>query len=451
MNNAEYSNKFTDYASTSDEELAVMLDNVSAKQKALKPVPPMPDGRHITDHFIYIDTENAYFRIKDRQIIKPDALNRSLRHIYKGVNGSPSACSVIDTSKLKRVVSGIGWLPVDDAVINLDGIDYVNTYRGIQIKPVEGSIFQGGLFKWLRLCCHIYGKYTRYVLDHWAYSIQFPLKKIRWQILCCGSPRTGKSLTARPIVTIWGEAGSTMDITEMKTGWGDGYVGAKFVLQEEIYAEGNRAFYNDLKSRLANDYTERLNRKGGRLVVQQNLMSMALFTNHMNALNFDVNDDKLLVIEAPDERLSDDFYTELGCLIDEGDLVGRIYSFLLKRDVSKFSYSRLPVRTEAAEKMSEAGRPDYQRAVIEMIDSEMAPFKNKYFLMDELKHELSERRYKHFGDNGLSEVLNHRGYHKYRGQIKVGGKILKTPYFWSREDLRELGDRDLYDWFNKST
>ena len=100
------------------------------------------------------------------------------------------------------VASGKGWLPVPDDIIELDGVYFANTYTGIKLEPVSGDVSL-----WLELCRHIYGEQTEYVLDHWAFTIQQPLKKIRWQILVQGPTRTGKSLTVRPLIKIWGNAG----------------------------------------------------------------------------------------------------------------------------------------------------------------------------------------------------------------------------------------------------
>ncbi len=323
----------------------------------------------LVQQYIYLDTLDAYLRVSDKQIIKPMALNRVHKTTHPGTEEAPSATKVFDSSPDKRMASGKGWLPVSDDIIYLNGVAYANTYPGIQIEPIPGDVSL-----WLEMCRHIYGKYADLVLDHIAFSIQYPLKKIRWQILAYGIPRTGKSLTVRPIVRVWGSAGVSLSPDEVNAGWGDGFVGRKFVVMEEVYNPENKAFFNQLKIKLANDDVERLNPKKQGMVVQQNLYSMVLFTNHMDAIQFDENEGKLLVIECASEKWSPEKYKALADAIDNDQLVNYIYHYLLHRDVSDFQYGVLPVRTDAAKRMAAESMADYQKAVIEMIEANHYPF-----------------------------------------------------------------------------
>jgi len=261
-----------------------------------------------------------------------------------------------------------------------------------------------------------------------------------------GKPRNGKSLTIRPLIKTWGSAGVSLSPDEVEAGWADGLVGRKFVCMEEVYMPENKGFFNNLKTKLANDYVERLNVKRQGQVVQQNLYSMVLFTNHLDALNFDEDDDKLLVIESNNERWAKERYKALGHEIDKGDMANKIYHFLLNRDVNKFEYGSLPVRTDAAVRMAEASLPDYQRAVCEMIEEQVSPFNKKLFTIQALRDELKHRNYKH-GDKGLVEILTKKGFSKYRGQKKVEKVTTATPTFWTRECLKGQRDADLYQFY----
>ena len=351
----------------------------------------------IVSQYIYLDTLDKYFRISDKQLLLPTALNRKHRLEYPGNSDNPNATTTFDNSPDKRVASGKGWLPIADSIIELDGVLYANTYAGIQLTPDFGD---GDITEWMALCEHIYGEYVELVLDHFAFSIQRPLVKIRWQILVQGKPRNGKSLSIRPLVKIWGSAGVSLAPDEVLAGWADGLVGRKFVCMEEVYMPENKGFSNNLKTKLANDYIERLNVKKQGQVVQQNLYSMVLFTNYLDALHFDEDDDKLLVIESNNDRWQKERYKALAMDIDNGNLANKVYYFLLHRDISDFEYGSLPVRTDAAVRMAQAARPDYQKAISEMIEGREPPFNRKVFTLQKLREELRERNYKH-GDKGL--------------------------------------------------
>jgi hypothetical protein len=382
----------------------------------------------------------------DKQILKPTALNRVHKLTYPGDKHIPAATTAFDAAPHKRVASGKGWLPIANPIIELDGVRYANTYAGIRLTPELGD---GDITEWLALCDHIYGDHVELVLDHWAFSIQQPLEKIRWQILVQGKPRNGKSLTIRPLIKIWGSAGVSLTPDEVEAGWADGLVGRKFVCMEEVYMPANQGFFNNLKTKLANDYIERLNVKQQGQVVQQNLYSMVLFTNHLDALNFDEDDDKLLVIESNNERWPKERYKALAQAIDKDNLANKIYYFLLNRDVSDFEYGSLPIRTAAAIRMAEASLPDYQRAISEMIDDQVYPFSKKLFTMQALRDELSARNYKH-GDKGLVEILGKKGFLKYRSQKKVEGVTTQTPTFWTGEDLGGQRGAGLYQFYQSN-
>ena len=115
--------------------------------------------------------------MSDKQIRKPASRIRTHKIEYPGDKYTPSATVTFDNSPDKRVASGKGWLPIPNPIIELGGVYYANTYAGIQLPPDLGD---GDISEWLELCDHIYGDHVDLVLDHWAFSIQQPLDKIRW-------------------------------------------------------------------------------------------------------------------------------------------------------------------------------------------------------------------------------------------------------------------------------
>ncbi|MDC1286289.1 hypothetical protein N8198_00230 [Gammaproteobacteria bacterium] len=397
----------------------------------------------IVSQYIYLDTLDSYFRISDKQLLKPSALNRKHKLEYPGDSDNPNATSTFDNSPDKRVASGKGWLPIADSIIELDGVLYANTYAGIQLRAERGD---GNISEWLALCSHIYGEHDELVIDHFAFSIQRPLEKIRWQILVQGKPRNGKSMSIRPLIKIWASAGVSLSPDEVLAGWADGLVGRKFVCMEEVYMPDNKGFFNNLKTKLANDYVERLNVKKHGQVVQQNLYSMVLFTNHLDALHFDEDDDKLLVIESNNERWQKERYKALAEAIDNSDLANKIYYFLLHRDISNFEYGSLPFRTDAAVRMAQASLPDYQKAISEMIEGREPPFDKKLFTLQRLREELRERNYKH-GDKGLVDILTKSGFARFRGQKRILKVTTPTPTFWTKANLEEKTAAELYEFY----
>jgi len=424
------------------------FDAVTPADSTNDPEKTRRDYKLIRD-FIFVANLNKFVDVKTKDIITPEALNTILGHVHKGTKGNPKALAAFMQSPSKKVVDRVGWRPDDTEVFLLDNLRLANTYRGISVEPKADP---EGIAEWLALCSHIYGEYVDLVLDHMAFSIQRPLTKIRWQILTMGETRTGKSMTAEPVKRIWGEAGGTISPQDAKKGWGDGYFRRKMLTFEEVYQPGDQAFFNALKPMLANDGLMQLDIKGKSQIVQENLFSMYLFTNHADALHLDADDDKLLVIKAPPatQRWDGDRYVALGKRIDDGSILPGVLHFLLNRDVSQFKYAQLPVRTAALAEMVAAGRADYQQAMLELLEGNAAPFDGPVVYFQDVRRTLKDLGYK-FGDKGLREVLSKAGMKQYRGTKKINGKMANTTSFWTRECLDDLGVSEIYDWWSSET
>jgi hypothetical protein len=397
--------------------------------------------------FIYIDEMDQYYRLTDGASLTTAALNKIFIRSYPGNLGLPRASTAFHNDPRAIVVSGIGWMPIDERILNLNGRRYVNSYKGFQVDSVEGDVAD-----YLILAEYIYGKHSDLVLDHMAFTVQHPGVKIRWQILTHGRARIGKSMTAAPFKQIFGQgahgACKVIDPELLAAGWtGDAFFGAKVLVIEEVYQPQDKRFFNSIKSKLANSDVETLNMKGRSTVTQKNVTSQYLFSNHGDALHFDRTEDKLLVIESPPERIFGDtdkstaFYTKLGTYIDSPEGASAVLNYLLNRDVKQFSYGNLPVRTQALERMCEDSRPDYQRAIQQIIEDGELPYKQMLFsehennseilMFDDLRRLLKDRGYK-FGDKGVSEALTSAGFIQLRGE--EGKK--KSKRVWSHKDSK---------------
>jgi hypothetical protein len=219
------------------------------------------------------------------------------------------------------------------------------------------------------------------------------------------------------------------------------------VVYEEVYMHGNKAFYNNLKVKLANNNIERINCKSRPMTLQPNLYSMMMFTNENNALHFEKDDAKLLVVRAPNEPMKENghkhrIYKELNEAVDNGAILPHIYHYLLNRDVSEFSYGELPVRTDAYFEMCDESKPDYQRAIIEMCESNQFPFNSRCLTFSSLRMALKNQGYTKFGDNGLSDALTECGWTKVVGQKKINKSSKKVTFWIDNQDLEEYDNGD---------
>jgi hypothetical protein len=246
-------------------------------------------------------------------------------------------------------------------------------------------------------------------------------------------------MIVRPLARIFGGASQVVSPEGMESGYDDMYAGKKVMIVEEVYRPTDKTFYNGIKTRLANDDVEALNIKGKGYMYQQNLLSMYLFSNHGDALHFDEDDDKLLVLEARGKvfgegQQSIDFYQQLADWIRDGSGAANIYHYLLNRDVSGFQDGQLPVRTEAYIQMVYESSPSYIKEVIDMIECEDSPFDKRAVVFDGIRQALSNRGIKFQGDKGIREALARHGFKRFTGQTMLAGKRKKFS-FWTRHDL----------------
>ena len=391
--------------------------------------------------YIFLRDSDTYLNVNTKTTYSPAVLNKVMKRVFTGQRRTDSQPAIPlavtayhhAAGAEERSTEGLIFLPIDKEIVKVEGVAYANTYKGLQITPVDGDVSE-----YLALVHFLCGEYADHVLDHMAFTIQKPGSKIRWQILLSGHARTGKSLMFQVMTRIFGTAASVVDPTAGGTAFDDIFCQKKVVIMEEVYRPECRTYFNEIKAKLANSDIELLNPKKRSMITQRNLYSIYMSTNHADALAFDANDDKLLVITTPDssQRWEAERYVALGQAIEgvkNNDYAGRILNFLLNRDISKFSDGRLPVRTEAAEAMALAGRPDYAVALEEMVATEEYPFNDSLVTLAEVRAALKNRKY-NFSDRCLSKALKDLGFESYKGQKKILGKTTPSTTYWSRGD-----------------
>jgi hypothetical protein len=405
--------------------------------------------------YVFIPVENQWWDLRYRQLLTPGALNTLWKRQFPGKKEAPHLSTVLALRPDWSVAQGIGYLPIDSPYFEFDGGRYVNLYRPPTLVPIEGDVSN-----WLRLISHIYGQYADLVLDHMAFTVQHPEKKIRWQVLCTGAPRTGKTMSMEHFRYIFGPGCKMVDPSESQGAFDDHYVGSKVLVFEEVW--GERPFYNRIKPKLANDHEELLNVKSQGKVLQANRYSIYMFSNFPDALALDPTGDKLLVIKGPDDPLEPEFYETLGKAFEDSDMGARVYHHLLNRDLTDFSYGRLPVRTEAAMDMSHVSAPEAEQWLVEAITSGTGPFEPgrppehfkpgyEHFAMAcctwaDVRQALMEVRLWR-KTVAVEQVLSDHGFEKVRGEVH--GAKTPTVYVSKEAGLGSMTFSEKMEWLIK--
>ena len=361
----------------------------------------------------------------------------------------PDAAKMFLRDKRRKEVAGLAWYPLDEPIIDVGKKKLVNTFEQWTTPSIEGDVEP-----YMKIARHICGDHTELVLDWMAFAVQKPAVKCKWQILVHGAPRTGKTTLFQPWVEIFQSSGTTASPEQIKAGWDNAYVGKKAVVFAEVWAPGNRQFFNNMKSKLADEGIDPLNRKGQSIVTQPNLYAIGMCSNHQDALSFDETDDKLLVIEAPDERMAMEDYDAYYDMWHNRTIVHHLHHFLLHRDISQFKYGLLPVRTQAAKAMAEASKGEWEHALDDMVDMREGPLGNAWFTLEEVLECLHEKRIRFIpGRVALGKWAVDHGYYRHNPLVNkpaLGPKPRRFT-FWCDTDMNGLTAPEQYSWMLEHT
>ncbi|MEE8308605.1 MAG: hypothetical protein V3R81_15160 [Gammaproteobacteria bacterium] len=424
---------------TAHDEASVAMADVTGEAA-------VASGRNVTQGFVerlVVLLSGGYYDLAAQRFLR----NRhTLDTVYGGLgfvdcnDKEVMPGTILQRAPQVQLAEGMGWQAGGGAFIIAGEQRYVNTYQREVVAQVNRPDI---IAAWLNIGEHICAEHHSLVLDHMAFTVQFPQTKIHWQILVHGKPRTGKTMTFAPLVMAMGTNAGTVAPATMEAGWGNMYYKKRALLFEEIY-QYDRRMFNSLKGKLANNDFESLNIKGGSPILQQNLYSMYMLTNHDDAIDMAEDEDKLLIIHAPAKRLDAAIYSLMKQ--DEAATAAAVYGYLLGRDVSGFSHGMLPVRTKAMCEMIAKARPGYVQAIEEMVNDQSGPFLRRGV---KIKDILETLRNDGYGNNrkGVVRAMRSLGWSDVLGQKKVNSKN-EGERFWGRSaDVDHLTSAEKYEYY----
>ncbi|MBA3597953.1 MAG: hypothetical protein H0W40_11350 [Methylibium sp.] len=117
-----------------------------------------------------------------------------------------------------------------------------------------------------------------------------------------------------------------------------------------------------LKSMLT-EATRLINPKHGRQHVEFNCARFLMFSNHAAALPLADNDRRVIVIENPSERRSEEYFIELYALLDDPTFGAALVEAFRQRNISLFNPGAPAPMTEAKARTIRAGRTEIEQAV----------------------------------------------------------------------------------------
>ena len=405
------------------------------------------------DRYIFLAPENKFYDIKAGTMVTPVGLNGRYLRQFPGKKGQPKAAEVLQsTLNPQTEADSLGWNPVDlfapprnQLVFSSGGKRLVNTWDGVALTPVPGSVDL-----WLDLVEYLIPdtREREVVLDFLAYTIQFVGRKPGFAIGHRGHHRIGKDLMYRAMVEIFGKAANTIDIENVLGGWGDYIRGIKFAIITEVDREQDHKVSNSMKIVVAPTASgvRSLNIKGGSVVVQRDVMACVMMSNKRAFMKIEDGDKRYFIISSWVKPKDKEYYQTIDQWYEHDNGAAKVMHYLLQRDLSNFSAQVLPFMTEGALEMVKSGRYDYEQELEDLIYEGVHPFNMGAVTTKEMRLIKKEYNLKG-GINGIDDAMHRLGWGKFRGHKKVDGATKATPTFYAKELGKDVTPAEIYDFF----
>jgi hypothetical protein len=250
-----------------------------------------------------------------------------------------------------------------------------------------------------------------HVLDYLAHLVQRPWERIGHALLITSEAKgIGKSTFGNIVRRLVGEQNSRVAQTKDLKSQFDGWLAGKLVIQvEEVYEAGNWDLANKLKP-LITERTVSVNLKYGPQMEIENYARFIMFSNHAAPLTIEDGDRRYFVVNSSVQPREDTYYEELNRFIDTDEGMNAIFSFLRRRDLSRFNPYRRPPMTKAKEAVIAVSGNPLRTYIIEAVES-------GYF-----RKALEGST---FSLDALQRILNRDGYGLHAKNLKELGEALK--------------------------
>lgn len=128
---------------------------------------------------------------------------------------------------------------------------------------------------------------------------------------------------------------------------------------------GNRYERGEALKKLITEEYREINPKYGCMRVEFNCCRWLMFSNHDDALPFDANDRRIIVIANPTERQSPEYYRGLYALLGDAQFIGSVRAFLSQVDLRTFNPGEPAPMSDAKRRALDAVASGVDRAVAE--------------------------------------------------------------------------------------
>lgn len=343
------------------------------------------DAPEWTKRWIWVTEDNQFMNLDTKQSVTERSFNAMYdRRMPTNENGVRARASefALNECNMKCVARRI-YLPNRDEIFEMDGVDWVNTY-----KPDSSPTMPKSFSPSDRRAITVVEDHAKLLipndrertlfLDYLAFCVKHPGKKIRWSPLLKGVDGDGKSAFVTLMQHVLGYTNvRVLDSVTLEssdfTAW---RVGQCFTGIEEIKLHGHNRFdvYNKLKTPLSNDFVE-YHGKGKDPITVPNTTNYLLLTNFEDGVPINDNDRRIMPIRSPfltsEALMTVINYEYFDTLFDFAIIghAGALRKWLYERELSpEFKHNgRAPV-TEFRAKVVDLARRDDDDAIATLLE-----------------------------------------------------------------------------------
>lgn len=245
----------------------------------------------------------------------------------------------------------------------------------------------------------------------------------------------GRNWMAAVLARVWkGETAPAVNLQKLIDSDFNGQIaGKRLAVVDECYIESVRSRHH-VESAFRELITADLhtvNPKYGRQYVAWNVVRWLLFTNYWNAMPMPEVDRRNFVIQNPNICQPSDYYAELYNMVEEQELIDAVAHYLATLDLSGFNPGEKPPINAAKQRVIEAGRNDFESALVQVLESWPYDVAAVTDLFAELEEEPEGKTAVQF-----SAIMGKRGWQKL-ARVSVSGKKVRV---WLKPGAKMPGD-----------
>lgn len=201
-----------------------------------------------------------------------------------------------------------------------------------------------------------------YIINWYSYILQNPAGKTETVLLITGQQGTGKNIFTNVLCELMKKY-SNSNITKIDSVVGkfnSSIENMKLIVCNELSSvETNKYLNHDALKAVITEKEAVINEKNMPERLIENVVNLIMVSNNFNSAKVESGDRRYVVIEVSDKYKGNFEYFENLCKSFDNDFYNNLFTFFMKRDISKFNLRKIPM-TQEREDLIEASKSSYQ-------------------------------------------------------------------------------------------